>query len=131
MTATVGDARYEIEFRHGTVDVPAGDHAEEREATTCNIRLVGEAKHREEWPIIARGSVVRHFRDVPNKEAARKAALLKAVYEKWPKFTPLFADDTVAIEKIKAMRAARKALLSAYFNRKKGAGKRVGIATHL
>jgi hypothetical protein len=148
MTATVDGITYEIEFRHGKVDTqgtarpcpkkPAtlSDRlvdavfgvTEEREATTCNIRVVGEAKHREEWKIVARGNVIRYWKDPPNREVARKAALLKAVYEKWPVVDPGDVNNRIdshapAKQQAENNKAHRAAILGAYFNRKKGVPK--------
>ena len=103
--------KYKLEFKH---DVTSKLHPHPfRECTVCFIRDAssespGDGTH----PVIAHGYVVRHFRDAPNREAARKAALAKA----------LVLLDAIAIGYATAtpgaLKARRREFWEVYLNRR-------------
>lgn len=79
MKAQIDGNEYTIEFAYYTSTADAG-HAHDAEITVCIIRD-GSAPREPKTlaPRLASGEAVRYFRDSPNREIGRKAALEKAL----------------------------------------------------
>jgi hypothetical protein len=113
--------KYKLEFKH---DVTSKLHPHPfRECTVCFIRDAssespGDGTH----PVIAHGYVVRHFRDAPNREAARKAALAKALasLDSTEATATLPGADwrERAIARTASLKARRREFWEAYLNRR-------------
>ena len=106
MRVTVDDKLYLIEFQYGTQSVHGHPG---REWTACLIRdgsapSPGDGKT---YPVIARAEVVCHYKDTPNRDTARKAALAKALYGFYGA----------------AVKSQRRLFWEAYLNRKQGSAR--------
>ncbi len=109
---------YWIEFRYDWVLhnaegrlVPIPRCSAARERTACLIRDASSVSPGDGAnPVIAEGEVVRHFKDPPNRELARKAALKKALV-----YLDIVGFSASSTESMKARRAL---FWGAYLDRK-------------
>lgn len=117
MKAQIDGNEYTIEFAYYTSTADAG-HAHDAEITVCIIRD-GSAPREPKTlaPRLASGEAVRYFRDSPNREIGRKAALEKALDALLggPNLEGMRACATTPIK------AVRRAFWNAYLGRKKKA----------
>ncbi len=126
MKVSIDGKTYTIEFSYGLLCRHA-DHTEPRDLTECIIRDCTEPRVLNELaPIVARGPAVRYYRDPPNFELGRKAAL-KAALMHLDRTVPTLSesdflrskDYVKALQRTKAANKARRALFwSAYRGRK-------------
>lgn len=123
MTVLLDGRKYRIDFRHDLVDRDSGrgDGGTEvvhRERTTCLILdVTAWPDGRAAPPTAGQGTVIRYFRDAPNRELARKYALKKAVDNLIPRrcCAGCLHNRQIFVER-------RRALWEAYLNRKQSAG---------
>lgn len=122
MKVQLGDREVWIEFNylhHPVLGARRGE-ATQQEATQCLLRdgSTPRAKN-EEAPLIVRGEVVRYFKDPPNRELARKAALTKAL-EELDHTLPY--QDSATLDQDRSnhlLKQRRKLFWDAYLNRKR------------
>jgi hypothetical protein len=109
MKVEYDNRKYVVAFKHGWVQSGWPVRRERRECTQCLIYEATEFRV-PILPLLAQVSVIRHFRDAPNREAARKAALAKA----------LVALDIVGYAEATpgALKARRREFWEAYLNRR-------------
>ncbi len=89
MKVQLADRELSIEFAYDTIYVGGKPNrfvheeriGQAREVTHCLIRDISAPPDTNEAPIIAEAGVVRYYKDPPNRELARKAALAKALEE--------------------------------------------------
>lgn len=136
MKVQLADREVWIEFAYETVHV-GGDPSrfvkeerdgQAREVTHCLLRdgSAPRGKH-EDAPILAQASVVRFFKDPPNRDLARKAALTKAL-EDLDRALPIGPEAELGavtrdyLHQRHLLAKARRTLFwAAYRNRKPGA----------
>lgn len=78
MKVHVNDNEYAIEFQYAKVEDPTMFHTD-TDSTSCVIRDNVPHRGDKPAPVVAVGVSVRYFKDPPNREVARKAALSKAL----------------------------------------------------
>jgi hypothetical protein len=106
MKVELNGETYRIEFEHGSGD---GQHT--AEYTTCRIQqveVVHNMRDTEALVTVAEGTAVRYYKDPPNREMARKAALAKALQR---------LDREFEVESLN--KARRKLFWDAYLGRKR------------
>ena len=120
MKVEYDNRKYVVDFKHGWVKSNWPISAQLRESTQCLIYEATEFRV-PILPLLAQASVIRHFQDAPNREAARKAALTKA----------LVALDIVgfALATPGALKARRREFWEAYLNRRARKEEKKGAAS--
>lgn len=114
MKVQLGDREVWIEFAY------LMRRPENVEQTQCILRdgSAPRAKH-EDAPILAQAAATRYFKDPPNRELARKAALAKAL-EELDHTLPY--QDSATLDQDRSnhlLKQRRKLFWDAYLNRKK------------
>lgn len=115
MKVQLADLECSIEFAYETAMEPRAG-GEERELTHCLIRDISAPRRsNDDAVILAQAEVVRYYKDPPNRELARKAALTKAL-AKLDEELPCKAIFLHARQQL--AKARRKLFWTAYLNRK-------------
>lgn len=113
MKVLVGEKEYWIEFEHSETGPRI------LEATRCYIRDASGGHTTDRPPVIALGVARRYYRDTPNREVGRKAALKKALED---------LDNSVEVPLLHHLKARRRLFWEAYLGRKRqGSAKKSGV----
>lgn len=111
----IDDIEFLIEFVYTQRPISDGHVYDANEVTLCIIRD-GSAPREPKTPAprLASGEAIRYFKDPPNREIGRKAALAKALD------ALLSGSNREAVPCVTPTKVIRRAFWKVYLNRKKG-----------